>query len=53
MKKELTYFNIEESYGWNQNWFKDPTMKLGGCAAVVSCDLCIYLKKELFYKDVN
>jgi len=44
MKKELTYFNIEGSYGGNQNWFLDPMMKLGGCAAVASCDLCIYLK---------
>ncbi|MBO5131018.1 MAG: hypothetical protein J6B61_02055, partial [Romboutsia sp.] len=44
MKKELTYFNIQESYGGNQNWFSDPMMKLGGCSAVVSCDLCIYLK---------
>lgn len=44
MKKELKYFNIENSYGGNKNWFYDPMMKLGGCAAVVACDLCIYLK---------
>lgn len=44
MKKELAYFNIQDSYGGNQNWFSDPMMKLGGCAAVVSCDLCVYLK---------
>ena len=31
MKKELIYFNIEEAYGWNQNWFTDYTIKLGGC----------------------
>lgn len=44
MKKELSYFKIEESYGGNQNWFTDPMMKMGGCAAVTACDLCIYLK---------
>lgn len=43
MKKELTYFNIEDHYGGNQNWFWDPMMKLGGCAAVTACDLCVYL----------
>lgn len=43
MKKELIYFNIENSYGGNQNWFYAQTMKLGGCAAVVACALCIYL----------
>lgn len=50
MKKELTYFNIEDSYGGNQNWFLDPMMKLGGCAAVASCDLCIYLK---LFKEIQ
>ncbi|MCC3867211.1 hypothetical protein [Terrisporobacter mayombei] len=43
MKKELTYFNIDDHYGGNQNWFIDPMMKLGGCAAVTACDLCVYL----------
>ena len=43
MKKELTYFNIEGEYGGNQNWFYDPMMRLGGCAAIATCDLCIYL----------
>ena len=41
MKKELTYFNIEGEYGGNQNWFYDPMMRLGGCAAIATCDLCI------------
>ena len=43
MKKELAYFNIEGEYGGNQNWFYDPMMRLGGCAAIATCDLCIYL----------
>ena len=45
MKKELTYFNIEGEYGGNQNWFYDPMMRLGGCAAIATCDLCIYLNQ--------
>ena len=51
MKKELIYFKVEDCYGGNQNWFKDPMMKRGGCAAVTACDLCIYLKiiKEINY----
>ncbi|WP_455538205.1 hypothetical protein [Terrisporobacter sp.] len=58
MKKELKYFNIENYYGGNQNWFWDPTMRLGGCAAVTACDLCIYLdilddSKHLYPFDVN
>jgi hypothetical protein len=43
MRKELTYFNIDQSYGGNQDWFRDPIMKLGGCAAATACDSCIYL----------
>lgn len=58
MKKELTYFNIEDCYGGNQDWFYDPMMKLGGCAAVTACDLCIYLNisgisKHLYPFDIN
>lgn len=43
MQKELDYFLIKQSYGGNQDWFWDPMMKLGGCAAVTACDTCIYL----------
>lgn len=58
MRKELTYFNIEDHYGGNQNWFIDPMMKLGGCAAVTTCDLCIYLNimrgnEHLYPFDIN
>lgn len=42
MKKELDYFAIEGKYGGCQEWFSDPMMKLGGCAAVTACDCCIY-----------
>lgn len=58
MKKELTYFNIEKSYGGNQSWFRDPMMRLGGCAAATACDLCVYLNKlrgseHLYPFDIN
>lgn len=43
MQKELDYFTIERSYGGNQDWFWDPMMKIGGCAALTACDSCIYL----------
>ena len=43
MNKELPYFNIDECYGGNQHWFYNPIIRFGGCAALTSCDLCIYL----------
>lgn len=43
MKKELSYFKIDNGYGGNQSWFTDFMMKMGGCAAVAACDSCIYL----------
>ena len=42
MKKELENFRIEEAYGGDQEWFLDPMMRIGGCAAVTACDSCIY-----------
>lgn len=50
MKKELEYFKIDGDYGFNQDKFKDPLMKMGGCAAVTACDVCIYLDK---YRGTN
>lgn len=44
MKKELEHYWIETFYGGDQNWFKNPWMKMGGCGAVTACDLCIYLE---------
>lgn len=42
MKKELDYIHVDDALGGNQDWFLDPFMKGGGCAAVTACDLCIY-----------
>ena len=42
MKVELEQFIIGGSLGGNQDWFADPMMKLGGCAAVCACDSSIY-----------
>ncbi len=58
MKKELQYFTVEKSYGGNQDWFRDPMMKLGGCAAATVCDTSIYMslyqdKKHLYPYDIN
>lgn len=52
MKKELTYFRIEGGYGGNQDWFRDPMMHLGGCAAVTACDICIYLALRLGMREL-
>lgn len=46
MIKELDYFRIEGSPGWNQHWFRDRMMYFGGCAAVTACDLCIHLARQ-------
>ena len=45
MKKELDYFYIGSSLGWNQNDFKTYWMKIGGCGAVTACDSFVYFKK--------
>lgn len=44
--RELPHFTIGKKYGGYQNWFHDPTMKLGGCGAVTACDLSLYLARE-------
>lgn len=46
MKREIDYIQIENALGGNQDWFRDPFMHGGGCAAVTACDLCIYLARE-------
>lgn len=43
MRKELPYFQIGSSFGGNQDWFRDPMMNMGGCAAATACDACIYM----------
>ena len=40
---ELPFFNVDGMLGGNQELFSDPWMKIGGCAAVTACDLCIYM----------
>lgn len=42
MRKELRHFWVDGSYGWNQDWFPDLFMRMGGCAAVTACDSCVY-----------
>lgn len=44
--RELPYFQVGGALGWNQDWFNEFWMKIGGCAAVTACDLCVYLKKH-------
>lgn len=41
MEKELDYFRIEGAAGGCQDWFTDPFMKMGGCAAAAACDSSI------------
>lgn len=58
MKIELPHYQIGSSYGGNQNWFRDPMMKLGGCAAATACDSCINMalhdnKTNLYPFDIN
>lgn len=43
VQKELEHFRIGSSYGGNQDWMRDPWMKLGGCAALAAVDTCLYL----------
>ncbi|MDO4265542.1 MAG: hypothetical protein Q4C63_03645 [Eubacteriales bacterium] len=42
-KIELPYFMVDGDYGFDQDKFLDPWMKLGGCGAVTACDSCITL----------
>lgn len=58
MKKELPYFYIDKSYGFNQDEFENLIMRGGGCACVTACDCSVYLKKyfgfeKLFDGDTN
>lgn len=52
MKKELAYFNIETSFGGNQDWFTDHWMNIGGCAAAAACDSCICMEKSGLQQNV-
>lgn len=45
MRRELDYFYVGNQFGGCQDWFLDPMMRLGGCAALAACDSCICLAK--------
>ncbi len=45
----LPYFSIEGSFGGSQSWMLNPQMRLGGCAALTACDLCIQLSQTKGY----
>ena len=42
MKHELPHFQIDDSYGGNQDWFPTFMMRIGGCGAETACDSSIY-----------
>ena len=46
MHKELEYYKLEAETGFNQDYFTDYWMKLGGCAAVTAMDMSIYLDRS-------
>lgn len=50
MKRELDYFYVGNHYGGDQESLPNLIMRIGGCAAVTACDLCVYLNK---YKGEN
>ena len=58
MHKELEYYKLGAEIGFNQDYFTDYWMKLGGCAAVTAMDMSIYLdrindEKKLYPFDRN
>lgn len=48
----LPYFSIDGCFGGSQSWMLDPQMRLGGCAALTACDLCIYLSLQKGYTSL-
>ena len=46
MMKELELFKVENYYGFDQSLFSDRWMNIGGCGAVVACDISIYLARR-------
>jgi hypothetical protein len=56
-RHELNYFTIGSSIGGNQEWFCDPMMRLGGCAAETACDSSIWFSlhfgRQLYPFDVH
>lgn len=46
----MQFFRVEQMYGGYQDWFRDPMMRIGGCAAAAACDSCIYFA---LYKGIK
>lgn len=46
-RMELDYIDLEGAYGGDQEKFCNLLMKMGGCAAVTACDLCLYLARQV------
>lgn len=44
MRKELEHFEIGNSYGGNQDWFRTFMMRIGGCGAETACDCSLYFR---------
>ncbi len=52
MKRELSFYEVDGKYGWDQDDFPGFLMKMGGCAAVTACDSCIYFARYFGLKDL-
>lgn len=52
MKKELEYYRVDGSWGWNQDWFNTLWMRKGGCGAVTACDVCIEIARLEGRKEI-
>ena len=52
MRRELEHFIIDGSYGWNQDWFPDFFMRMGGYAAVTACDSCVYFALRMGHENL-
>lgn len=52
VQKELPHFYIGSNYGGNQDWMRDPMMRLGGCGALAACDTCIVLAREFGFASL-
>ena len=51
-RNELNYFQVDGSYGGNQDWFPESSMRDGGCGAVAACESCIYFASEAGKTDL-
>ena len=51
-RNELNYFQVDGSYGGNQDWFPESSMRDGGCGAVAACESCIYFARQAGKSDL-